>query len=149
MNDLASLLGSLGVTTILGLSASGSCNGMMKCGTSSTIHSQNHLVLTYSYVSMILISTTFFYGFILAIIIINKFGPGYTLHNGIMHLTAGIVFGVIGLFAGTSMGEISSQGFKRIVQNNEFSTSFMILLASVEVTLVIGFLCSLLMIYKV
>ncbi|ELA41524.1 uncharacterized protein VICG_01388 [Vittaforma corneae ATCC 50505] len=149
MEGLPYLLGSLSVMLVLGLCACGSCNGMMKCGTSSTIHSQISTVLTYSYVSMIIISTSFFYGFILSIIIINKLGPNYTLHTGILHLTSGIIFGVIGVNSGVSMGNISSHGFKRIAQNEKFYTSFMISLASVEVTLVIGFLCSLLIIYKV
>jgi len=96
-----------------------------------------------------MISTTFFYGFILAIVIINKLGGSYTLSDGIHHLVSGLIFGVIGLSSGTAMGDISAQCFKRIAQNEEFYTSFMISLASVEVTLVIGFLCSLLVIYKV
>lgn len=148
-DDLPYLLGSLGVLLILGLSASGSCEGMMECGASSTLHSQIGTVLTYSYVSMIMISTIFFYGFILSIIVINKLGEGYNLHNGILHLVAGLIFGVIGLFAGKSMGKISKDGFRRIAEKEQFYTSFIVSLASVEVTLVIGFLCSLLIIYKV
>lgn len=149
MVDLPYLLGSLGIMAILGLSACGSCNGMMKCGASSTIHSQIGTVLTYSYISMIMISTSFFYGFILAIIIINRLDAEYTLQKGIHHLTSGVIFGMIGLSSGVAMGSISEHGFKRIAQNRKFYTSFVISLASVEVTLVIGFLCSLLVIYKV
>lgn len=149
MSDLPYLLGSLSIMVILGLAACGSCNGMARCGTASAIHSQISTVLTYSYVSMIIISTTFFYGFILAIVIINKLGGSYTLRDGVHHLVAGVIFGVVGLSTGVSMGDISSNCFKRIAQNEEFYTSFMIALASVEVTLVIGFLCSLLVIYRV
>jgi F0F1-type ATP synthase membrane subunit c/vacuolar-type H+-ATPase subunit K len=149
MIDLPYLLGSLGIMAILGLSAYGSCYGMMKCGASSIIHSQIGTVLTYSYVAMIMISTSFFYGFILAIIIINKLDPEYTLHKGIHHLTSGLIFGGIGLSSGIAMGNISEKGFKKMAQNEDFYTSFMISLASVEVTLVIGFLSSLLVIYKV
>lgn len=149
MDDLPYLLGSFGVLLILGLSASGSCEGMMECGASSTLHSQIGTVLTYSYVSMIMISTIFFYGFILSIIIINRLGSEYTLNNGIFHLVSGLIFGMIGLYAGKSMGKISRDGFKRIAEKEQFYISFVVSLASVEVTLVIGFLCSLLLIYKV
>lgn len=149
MADLAQLLGSVSVMIILGFSACGSCYGMGKCGTASTLHSQIRTVLTYSYVSMIMISTTFFYGFILAIIIINRLGGGYSLQDGIHHLISGLIFGVVGLSAGTSMGNISSNCFKKIAQKDDFYMTFVVALASVEVTLVIGFLCSLLVIYKV
>jgi F0F1-type ATP synthase membrane subunit c/vacuolar-type H+-ATPase subunit K len=149
MQDLQFLLGSLGVTSLLGLSACGACDGMMNCGTSSTLHAQKQSVVTYSYVSMIMISTVFFYGFILAIIIVGKIGGNtYSLHSGIMHFTAGLIFGLIGLHAGKVMGNMSKKGFERIAEVPAFYTSFMISLASVEVTLVIGFLCSLLVIYK-
>jgi V-type H+-transporting ATPase 16kDa proteolipid subunit len=149
MDDVEYLLGSVGVTSLIGLSACGACEGMMECGTASTLYSQIQSVVTYSYVAMIMISTVFFYGFILSIIIIGKIGNNdYSLHNGIMHLTAGIVFGLIGLYSGRSMGKIATKGFERIAQKPSFYTSFMIALASVEVTLVIGFLCSLLVIYK-
>ena len=149
MEDLEYLLGSLGVTALIGLSACGACEGMMNCGTASTLYAQLQSVITYSYVSMIMISTVFFYGFILSIIIVWKLGgPSYSIHNGIMHLVAGVVFGMIGMQSGRAMGRMSNKGFERIAQNPAFYTSFMIALASVEVTLVIGFLCSLLIIYK-
>lgn len=148
MLDIQYLLGSIGIMAILGLSACGSCSGMSKCGTSSVLHSQISTVLTYSYVAMIMISTCFFYGFILAIIMINRLDSNYTLKKGILHLVSGTLFGVIGLSSGKTMGNISSDGFKSIAKNEKFYTSFMICLASVEVTLVIGFLCSLLIIYK-
>ncbi|KAM0680182.1 hypothetical protein GINT2_001565 [Glugoides intestinalis] len=146
--DTPYLLGSLGVLAILGLSATGSCEGMAKCGTAAVLHAQIGTVLTYSYVAMIMASTVFFYGFILAIVMINKLGSVYSLQSAIMHLSACFIFGLIGLNAGLAMGKISANGFKRIAQNQEFYTSFLIALASVEVTLVIGFLCSLLVIYK-
>lgn len=149
MEDLEYLLGSLGVTALMGLSACGACEGMMACGTASTLHAQAQSVVTYSYVAMIMISTVFFYGFILAVIIIGKLGTAeYSLHSGMMHLAAGLAFGGIGLQAGRAMGRMSRSGFERIAQKGAFYTSFLVTLASVEVTLVIGFLCSLLIIYK-
>lgn len=149
MEELEYLLGAIGVTSLISLSACGACEGMMMCGTASTMYSEIQTVLTYSYVAMIMISTVFFYGFILSIIIIGRLGnTAYSLHEGIMHLTAGIVFGLIGMYAGKSMGRITTKGFERIAQKPAFYTSFMISLASVEVTLVIGFLCSLLVVYK-
>lgn len=143
------LLGALSVSIILGLSAYGACDGMSSCGTASVLYSSIPAIVTYSYISMIMISTVFFYGFILAIIVINKLGESYTMHNGVMHLAAGIVFGAVGLYAGKSMGRISNNSFRRMAQKPEFYMTFIVSLASVEITLVIGFLCSLLVIYKV
>ena len=108
------------------------------------VHCNTRLIL-----SMIIISTIFFYGFIISIIIINRLVSRYSLHNGIFHLVSGLIFGLVGLYAGKSMGKISKDGFKKIAQKEQFYTSFIVSLASVEVTLVIGFLCSLLIIYKV
>lgn len=148
VQSLPYLLGSLGVTIALSLSAFGACEGMSSCGTASILYAHIPAIVTYSYVSMIMISTIFFYGFILSIIIINKLSASYSLHSSIMHLTSSLIFGIIGLYSGKSMGRISSNSFRRIAKNTEFYMTFIISLASVEVTLVIGFLCSLLVIYK-
>lgn len=143
------LLGTFSVCIILALSASGACSGMSSCGTSSILHTKLPVVITYSYISMIMISTIFFYGFILAIVIINKLTQEYTTANGMHHLVASLIFGLISFFSGRAMGEISADGFKIISKKPSFYVSYIVCLASVEVTLVIGFLCSLLVIYKV
>lgn len=142
------LLGALSVSTILGFSAYGACDGMSSCGTASVLYSNIPAVVTYSYISMIMISTVFFYGFILAIVVINKLDENYTTHSGVMHLAAGLIFGMVGLHAGKSMGRISNSSFRRMAQKPGFYMTFIVSLASVEITLVIGFLCSLLVIYK-
>lgn len=149
VDSIGILLGSLGTAFILGLAAFGACDGMSSCGTASILHSNKPIIVTYSYISMIMISTIFFYGFILSIVIMNKISSNYTTTQGIHHLLAGLIFGIIGLYSGKSMGSISNNGFKIMAKKPEFYMSFIICLASVEVTLVIGFLCSLLVIYKV
>lgn len=143
------LLGALSVSTILGLSAYGACDGMSSCGTASILYSTIPAIVTYSYISMIMISTVFFYGFIIAIVIINKLEKDYTVHNGIMHLAASLVFGAVGMCAGKTMGRMSNCSFRRMAQKADFCMAFIVSLASVEITLVIGFLCSLLIIYRV
>lgn len=140
---------SLGVAGILSMSAFGACDGMSSCGSASILHSHIPIVITYSYISMIMVSTIFFYGFILSIVIMNRVSSDYDLISGIHHFLASLLFGVISLYAGKSMGSISNNGFKVIAKKPEFYTSFIICLASVEVTLVIGFLCSLLVVYKI
>lgn len=147
-NSIELILGALSISIILGLSAYGSCDGMGKCGTSSVMYSNIPIIVTYSYVAMIMISTVFFYGFILSIVIINKLGKTYTLVNGITHLASSLIFGLIGLNTGNVMGNISQLCFKEISTDPNFYFTFIISLASAEVTLVIGFLCSLLTIYK-
>lgn len=141
------LIGSLGVATLLSLSAYGSCNGMSICGASAALHSSSPIVITYSYVSMIIISTVFFYAFILSIIIINKFDSTYSFIAAIKHLACGIVFGSIGLSGGLSMGQVSKKGFAKLAKYPSFFMPFLISLASIEVTLVIAFLCALLIIF--
>jgi len=148
MSEARYLLGALSVATILGLSAQGACNGMGKCGTASVLYSNIPIIVTYSYVAMIMISTVFFYGFILSIVIINKIGKSYTIFNGVSHLSASFIFGMIGLNSGQMMGNISKMCFKEISVKPDFYTTFIISLASVEVTVVIGFLCTLLILHK-
>lgn len=143
------LLGALSVSTILGLSAYGACDGMSSCGTASILYSSIPAIVTYSYISMIMISTVFFYGFIIAIVVINKLEENYTMHSGVMHLAASIIFGAVGMCAGKTMGRMANSGFRRMAQKTDFCMAFVVSLASVEITLVIGFLCSLLIIYKV
>ena len=145
--DISYLLGSLGVTFLLGLSAYGSCHGMRVCGSSAALHSGIPAIITYSYVSMIIISTVFFYAFILAIIIINRLGAAYGLEDGLRHLFSGILFGSIGFSSGKAMGGVAQEGFRRLAKHPGFFVTYLIALASVEVTLVIAFLCTLLVIY--
>lgn len=147
MENVEYLIGPLGISILLGLCAYGSCTGMSLCGCSSTLYANKPKIVTYSYIAMIMISTVFFYGFIIAILIINKITNDYKYISSIWNLSAAILFGAVGYTAGICMGKISQAGFRRIVQKNEFFMSFLIALASVEVTLVLAFLCSLLMIY--
>ena len=147
--DATYLLGALGTTVLLGLSACGACNGMSVCGAASALNASVPAIVTYSYVAMIIISTVFFYAFILAIIIINRLVPEYTLQDGLKHLAAGILFGGVGMYSGNSMGEISKEGFRRLAKRPGFFMTFLVALASVEVTLVIAFLCALLIIFSV
>lgn len=148
MNSFEFLIGPLGISLLLGLSAYGSCTGMSLCGCSSTLYADKNKIVTYSYVAMIMISTVFFYAFILTILVINKITENYTYITAIWNFSACCLFGVTGYVAGISMGKVSQNGFRRIVQRNEFFMSFLIALASIEVTLVLAFLCSLLMIYN-
>lgn len=147
MNNIEFLLGPAGISILLGLCAYGSCSGMALCGCSSTLYANKGKIVTYSYVAMIMISTVFFYGFILAILVINKIADNYTFITSIWNLSACCLFGFVGCTAGISMGKISQSGFRRIVDKSDFFMSFLTALASVEVTLVLAFLCSLLMIY--
>lgn len=145
--DISFLIGSLGISILLSLSAAGSCLGMSACGTSSTLNCTLPSVVTYSYVAMIMISTIFFYAFILAIIIMNQISVEYGNKQAVFHFAASLIFGTIGLVSGKAMGNISKEGFRRIVAKNDYFISFLISLASIEVTLVIAFLCSLLVIF--
>ncbi|OQS55698.1 hypothetical protein EHP00_469 [Ecytonucleospora hepatopenaei] len=147
MKNIEYLIGPTGISILLGLCAYGSCSGMSLCGCSSTLYADKGKIVTYSYVAMIMISTVFFYGFILAIITMNKITDNYKYITSIWHLSACTLFGMVGCTAGISMGKISQSGFRRIAERGEFFMSFLIALASVEVTLVLAFLCSLLMIY--
>ncbi|KAL6122072.1 hypothetical protein NUSPORA_00920 [Nucleospora cyclopteri] len=147
MESMEFLVGPLGIALLLGLSAYGSCSGMSLCGCSSTLYANKQSIITYSYVAMIMISTVFFYAFILAILVINKFTTDYTLIQAIWNFSACCLFGGTGCVSGICMGKISQKGFRRIVEKPDFFMSFLITLASIEVTLVLAFLCSLLMIY--
>lgn len=147
--DISYLLGSLGIAILLGLSALGSCTGMGVCGASSALNSRVPSIVTYSYVAMIIISTVFFYAFILAIIMINRLTSDYSFAQGLRHLAAGVIFGGVGLSSGLSMGHVAKDGFRRLSKRSEFFMTFLLALASVEVTLVIAFLCTLLIIFSV
>lgn len=146
--DFNFLSGSLGIAFVLSLSAYGSCNGMGVCGAAAALNSGVPVIITYSYVSMIIISTVFFYAFILAIIIINKLGPVYTFEESLKHLASGILFGCIGLSSGKAMGKVAKEGFRRLAKTPGFVMTYLIALASVEVTLVLAFLCTLLIIFS-
>ncbi|KAI4291919.1 V-type H+-transporting ATPase 16kDa proteolipid subunit [Pancytospora philotis] len=148
MTDSAYLFGALGVSALLGLSAYGSCTGMGACGAASTLNSHVPSVITYSYVAMIIISTVFFYAFILAIVIINRLTGTYPLSHGIVHLAAGLLLGGVGLSSGLAMGRIANDSFRRLAKRPEFFVSFILALASVEVTLVLAFLCSLILVFS-
>lgn len=147
--DLNYFLGSLGIALLLSLSAFGSCTGMGMCGAASALNSHVSSIITYSYVAMIIISTVFFYAFILAIIIINRLAGDYSFKEGLGHLAAGIIFGGVGLSSGLSMGRVTKDGFRRLSKRTDFFMTFLLALASVEVTLVIAFLCTLLIIFSV
>lgn len=147
LSSLEYLLGPLGISILLGLSACGSCTGMGLCGCSSILYADKGRIITYSYVSMIMISTIFFYAFILAILVINKLTDKYSLITAIWDLTACTIFGGVGYSAGISMGNIAKNSFSCIVQTDDFFISFMIAFASVEVTIILAFLASILIIY--
>ncbi|ORD96085.1 VATL [Hepatospora eriocheir] len=149
MNEIIQyLIGPIGISFLLSLSAYGSCDGMANCGASSTLYSDKPMIVTHSYVSMIMVSTVFFYAFIIGIIVMNKIDNNYTFIKSIWDLIACLLFGCIGLVGGKSMGLVSKLCFRRIVQKPEFFISFLFSLASLEVTLILAFLISLLIIYK-
>ncbi|ORD94210.1 hypothetical protein ECANGB1_1034 [Enterospora canceri] len=148
MENVEYLIGPLGISLLLGMSAYGSCTGMSLCGCSSTLYADRPRIVTYSYVAMIMISTVFFYAFILGILVMNKITATYSLSTAIWNFSACSLFGLVGFVSGISMGRISQLGFRRIVQKNDFFMSFLVALATVEVTLILAFLCSLLMIYN-
>jgi len=147
-SDLPFLLGSIGIAFLLGLAALGSSYGLSQCGSSSIPCSSSPGVITYSYIAMIIISTIFFYAFILSMIIINGLSSNYSLIKSIKHLGTGLFFGIVSLIAGKSMGRISEHSFVSITKKKDFFVCYLISLASVEVILVISFLCSLLMIFS-
>ncbi|KAI5181094.1 V-type H+-transporting ATPase 16kDa proteolipid subunit [Pancytospora epiphaga] len=147
--EIGYFYGALGVSILLSMAAYGSCIGMGTCGASSVLHASTSIVITYSYIAMIIISTVFFYAFILAILIINKLTGEYTFVKGITHLSAGILLGCVGLFSGKSMGHITNDGFRRLSKKPEFFMIFLLALASVEVTLVLAFLCALIIVFAV
>merc|ERR1712133_49767 len=119
MKNVEYLIGPLGISLLLGMSAYGSCTGMSLCGCSSTLYANKPKILTYSYIAMIMISTVFFYAFILAILVMNKISNSYTFTSAVWNFSASALFGMVGYVSGISMGKMSQLGFRRIVQNNE------------------------------
>ncbi|KAI5149204.1 V-type H+-transporting ATPase 16kDa proteolipid subunit [Enteropsectra breve] len=142
------LLGALGICSTLSLAAYGSCSGMAMCGSSSALYAHVHEIISFSYVSMIIISTVFFYAFILAIVMMNKITKDFSALLGLRYLSIGIFFGTVGMVAGRAMGAVSQSGFRKLSKHPSFFTSFLISLASIEVTLVLAFLCSLILLYS-
>lgn len=147
-SDIYYLVGSLGITLILGLSAYGSCKGMSVCGATAALNAGVPIIITYSYVSMIIISTVFFYAFILAIIIINRFDSSYGFEESLRNFASCLLFGCVALSSGSAMGKVVQEGFRRLAKNPEFFVTYLVSLASIEVVLILSFLCTLLMNYK-
>ena len=97
---------------------------------------------------MIMCSTVFFYAFILSITIMNQILDNYTFDLSFKHLLAGLIFGLIGKSVGEAMRKLFKFGFRRVFQKPAFFSSFLISLVSLEVVLILGFLCSLMLIFK-
>lgn len=146
-SEISYLYGSLGIAALLSLSARGACGGMVLCGAAAALQAGRAHVIAISYVAMIIISTGFFYAFIIAISMISAIGGSYEVETGVRHLLAGLLYGSVGSVVGAGMGVLAGDGIRRVAKTPEFLGGFMILLVALEVVLLLAFLCALLMVF--
>ena len=142
------LLITVGLISLISLTAYGSCYGMTLAATASSLYSQKKQVLTYSYIATIMSSSIFFQAFILVMIIVSRIDKDYSLGVAAAHTVSSLLLGGTGYSVGILMVNISKDGFCKLYKQPKFSISFVLLYATAEVILLFAFMGSLTLIYS-
>lgn len=75
------------------------------------------------------------YGLVIALVLKNKIGDNYTLHNGFAHLAAGLTCGLCGLGAGYAIGIVGDAGVRGTAQQPRLFVGMILILIFSEVSL--------------
>lgn len=146
--DIPYALAAVGIALETSLAVYGACEGMVSAGAASVLCSQNRAILGPTYFIMIMISTIFFSGFLVSLIIATNLNDALTMDAGISYFSACMMVGVTAAISGKVCAGIGRNGFRVLSKKPTFLPILLILFGMVEFTIIAVLACALLLIYQ-
>lgn len=139
----------LGVALAVGLSGIGSAKGVGLVGQSAaSLMTEQPEKFGKALVLQLLPGTQGLYGFVIGLLVFLKITPEMTFQNGLYLLLACLPVAIAGLWSGISQGKTAAAGIQILAKKPEQTTKGIIFAAMVETYALLGFVVSILLVFK-
>ncbi|MGG7076779.1 V-type ATP synthase subunit K [Clostridium sardiniense] len=139
----------LGVALAVGLSGIGSAKGVGLVGQSAaSLMTEQPEKFGKALVLQLLPGTQGLYGFVIGLLVFLKITPDMTFQNGLYLLLACLPVAIAGLWSGIAQGKTAAAGVQILAKKPEQTTKGIIFAAMVETYALLGFVVSILLVFK-
>ena len=139
----------LGVALAVGLSGIGSAKGVGLVGQSAaSLMTEQPEKFGKALVLQLLPGTQGLYGFVIGLLVFLKVTPEMTFQNGLYLLLACLPVAIAGLWSGIAQGKTAAAGVQILAKKPEQTTKGIIFAAMVETYALLGFVVSILLVFK-
>lgn len=139
----------LGVALAVGLSGIGSAKGVGLVGQSAaSLMTEQPEKFGRALVLQLLPGTQGLYGFVIGLLVFLKVTPDMTFQNGLYLLLACLPVAIAGLWSGIAQGKTAAAGVQILAKKPEETTKGIIFAAMVETYALLGFVVSILLVFK-
>ncbi|MBY0755167.1 V-type ATP synthase subunit K [Clostridium sardiniense] len=139
----------LGVALAVGLSGIGSAKGVGLVGQSAaSLMTEQPEKFGKALVLQLLPGTQGLYGFVIGLLVFLKVTPDMTFQNGLYLLLACLPVAIAGLWSGIAQGKTAAAGVQILAKKPEQTTKGIIFAAMVETYALLGFVVSILLVFK-
>eukprot|EP00056_Hartaetosiga_gracilis_P022078 m.28096 g.28096 ORF g.28096 m.28096 type:complete len:196 (-) comp9432_c0_seq1:4805-5392(-) len=142
----STFFGVMGATAAMVFSALGAAYGTAKSGTGIAAMSvlRPELIMK-SIIPVVMAGIIAIYGLVVAVLVANGMGDGYTLFNGFIDLGAGLAVGISGLAAGFAIGIVGDSGVRGTAQQPRLFVGMILILIFAEVLGLYGLIVALIL----
>lgn len=139
----------LGVALAVGLSGIGSAKGVGLVGQSAaSLMTEQPEKFGKALVLQLLPGTQGLYGFVIGLLVFLKVTPDMSFQNGLYLLLACLPVAIAGLWSGIAQGKTAAAGVQILAKKPEQTTKGIIFAAMVETYALLGFVVSILLVFK-
>ena len=139
----------IGVALAVGLSGIGSAKGVGLVGESAaSLMTEQPEKFGKALVLQLLPGTQGLYGFVIGLLVFLKITPDMSFQNGLYLLFACLPIAIAGLFSGIAQGKTAAAGIQILAKKPEQTTKGIIFAAMVETYALLGFVVSILLVFK-
>ena len=143
------IFAALGVALAVGLSGIGSAKGVGLVGqTTASLMTEQPEKFGKALVLQLLPGTQGLYGFVIGLLVFLKITPDMSFQNGLYLLLACLPIAIAGLWSGITQGKTAAAGVQILAKKPEQTTKGIIFAAMVETYALLGFVVSILLVFK-
>ncbi|MDY6012683.1 V-type ATP synthase subunit K [Clostridium sp.] len=143
------IFAALGVALAVGLSGIGSAKGVGLVGQSTAaLMTEQPEKFGKALVLQLLPGTQGLYGFVIGLLVFLKITPDMSFQNGLYLLLACLPIAIAGLWSGIAQGKTAAAGVQILAKKPEQTTKGIIFAAMVETYALLGFVVSILLVFK-
>ena len=143
------MFAALGVALAVGLSGIGSAKGVGLVGqTTASLMTEQPEKFGKALVLQLLPGTQGLYGFVIGLLVFLKITPDMSFQNGLYLLLACLPIAIAGLWSGIAQGKTAAAGVQILAKKPEQTTKGIIFAAMVETYALLGFVVSILLVFK-
>ncbi len=143
------IFAALGVALAVGLSGIGSAKGVGLVGqTTASLMTEQPEKFGKALVLQLLPGTQGLYGFVIGLLVFLKITPDMSFQNGLYLLLACLPIAIAGLWSGIAQGKTAAAGVQILAKKPEQTTKGIIFAAMVETYALLGFVVSILLVFK-